>query len=76
MRVRCTVPRDPVNRWLDYGIDGYATSGRQLDGDQARVTHEYVFTHIPCEAGPAFCSLRDARGHTRRATMSFTILGC
>lgn len=55
IRVTCTVPRDARNRELEVGVGFYARESRQLDGEAARVTWEFVFEHIPCVADRAVC---------------------
>lgn len=57
IRVTCIVPRDARNRELEVGVYPYLSESRQLDGDAARVTWEFLFEHIPCAAERAVCLL-------------------
>ena len=73
----CHVPRDERNRVLDYGIVDYREhSQRQLDGEFAPVTWQFVMERIPCDVGPAYCSV--GRNDLTWTTVSETleIVGC
>lgn len=57
----CRVPRSPSNRWLDYGVYEYFSSGRQLDGDDSDpVQFTREIPALNCEGRDsveAFCEL-------------------
>lgn len=76
IRLRCMVPRDAANRWIDYGIEDVSSSGMPWEGEQAAVTRQVFIDHVPCGAGDAFCAVRRADGSVRRATTSLTVAGC
>lgn len=76
VRLRCTVPKDPANRWLDYGLDGYTGSGRQLDGAAAPVTYQVTVDHLPCDVGPAYCRLTRAGKPPVTATRAVLVAAC
>ncbi len=81
LRVTCTVPRHPDNRWLEIGVyyEGgvvYQSSLRQLDGESAPVTHTMYVTHMPCEAVVASCYLIPAVGPQARVVRAVEVVGC
>lgn len=76
LRLVCTVPRHPDNRWLTMGIPGYRTSGGDLDGEAAPITHTMFVTHVPCEVDEVVCEVTDALGRTYRAARPITVAGC
>ena len=81
LRLTCTVPRHPDNRWLVLGVyyEGsvvYQASERQLDGELAPVTHVMYVDHIPCDATVAQCYLLPSVGPQFRATQSVVVAGC
>lgn len=76
IRLRCAVPRDAANRWLEYGIEGVSSSGMPWEGEQAAVTRQVYIQHVPCGAGDAFCAVTRADGSTRRAVQTLTLAGC
>ncbi len=81
VRVTCTVPRHPDNRWLEIGVyyEGgvvYQSSLRQLDGDTAPITHTMLVDHMPCEAVVASCYLIPAVGPQARAVRAVEVVGC
>mgnify|MGYP001564618949 CR=1 FL=1 len=75
-RVRCSVSRQAENRWLEAGIEAYTSSGVQLDGEYAPVTHEFWFGHIPCDVRQAYCWVR--RNDSREAIVKapVRVVGC
>lgn len=75
VRLTCTVPRDPANRWLDYGVGEDTSSGRQLDGDQAPSVWTMYVRHVPC-ASAAWCIVRLNDGRSFRATTNLLVSGC
>lgn len=76
VRITCTVPRHPDNRWLTIGIPGYRTSGGDLDGASAPVTHTMYVEHVPCEAEEVVCEVTDALGKVYRAARPLVVAGC
>jgi hypothetical protein len=76
VRITCTVPKNPDNRWLKMGIDGYRTSTFQLDGDSAPITHSFIVQKVPCETPVAICVVEDNLGKTWTATRELGIAGC
>jgi hypothetical protein len=76
VRVTCTVPRDATNRGLTAAVVPYQSSYRQLDGDAARVTYEFLFEHIPCDAEMAICSLESQGREPIRDSLTIQIAGC
>lgn len=75
VRVTCTVPRHPDNRRLDVMLPGYTESSRTLDGEDSRVTWEFVFTHIPCEVETAVCRVVRITG-AANARAPISVQGC
>ncbi len=81
VRVTCTVPRHPDNRWLEIGVyygGGvvYQSSLRQLDGEAAPITHMMTVDHMPCETVVALCYLIPAVGRQYRAVRAVEVAGC
>lgn len=76
VRITCTVPHHPDNRWLTIGIPGYRTSGGDLDGASAPVTHTMYVEHVPCEAEEVVCEVTDALGKVYRAARPLVVAGC
>jgi hypothetical protein len=76
VRIRCTVPRHPDNRWEAAGIQNYTESGRQMDGEYAPITREIILDHVPCAAGDAYCALQRADGRIYIATSPLRLSGC
>ncbi len=76
IRLTCTVPRSPDNRWLNYGVAGYSYSMRQLDGEHAPVTFAAFVDHLPCGAADAFCDLTQAGERHTTVTAGITVAGC
>lgn len=75
VRIACQVPRQADNRWLEIALVPYRSSGVQLDGDQAPITHEVIYEHVPCAVTEADCILSTT---TRKhyATQTVLIAGC
>lgn len=81
VRVTCTVPQHPDNRWLVIGVyyEGgvvYQASERQLDGEAAPVTHVMTVTRVPCEAAVAQCYVIPAVGPQFRVNREITVGAC
>lgn len=76
MRVVCTVPKDAQNRGLTISVENYSSSFEQLDGDQSRVTHERLISHMPCDAGDVGCRLQTSGKPDAVAIQSIVIAGC
>lgn len=75
IRLTCRVAQDARNRWLEWGVDGYRSSRVQLDGDQARITHEWTIDRVPCDVGPPFCRLVRTDGEVS-VTAQLEVGGC
>lgn len=76
VRITCTVPKHPDNRWLKIGMDNYRTSTVQLDGDTAAITHVFLVSHVPCDTPIAVCVVEDNLGKTFTASRELVIAGC
>ncbi len=76
VRVTCRVPRHALNREVVWGFENYLADTRQLDGEESRITWEAFFTHMPCDAGNAFCEVKRADGTKARLTQHVEIAGC
>ena len=75
-RVTCRVTPNKDNCWLAFGIAGYATSGRQLEGEDAAETYSQLWDRVPCEATAAFCTVVRSDGKQDTAVEPITIGGC
>lgn len=75
MRVTCRAPRDPDNRWITFGLEGARSFGGSMEGAAAPVTWNLYLDHVPCGAGPAFCTVRQASGRERTVRQSIRVLG-
>jgi hypothetical protein len=75
LRVTCVVPRDARNRQLSVALSDYTSSSRQLDGDQARITHEFIFSHVPCVVEDAACQVVGTDG-SLIAKQHIEVVGC
>lgn len=75
MRITCKVPRRAENRKLAAGIANYTSTERQLDGEESRITWEFLFDHMPCGVGPAFCAV-SGTDRDQLATQPIEIAGC
>lgn len=76
LRLRCRIAPHPDNRLLEYGIQNVASSQRDLDGDQSRLTWEAPYPHIPCDAGSAYCAIYRINAGWLESRQPFTIAGC
>ena len=63
VRITCRVEPDANNRYLEWGLNDYRSSRVELEGADARRTHEWVITRVPCDPGAAFCRLRRVDEH-------------
>jgi hypothetical protein len=74
----CTVPRNAENRLLEYGVTDFRPgSQRDLDGERAAITWgPILIEHVPCDAGPAYCAVRDQYGRWTRAEQPINVAGC
>lgn len=68
VHLTCRVTPDAANRWLYWGIEDYRQSRVQLDGENARITHEWFINNVPCQ-GAAFCRVVQADGRVILETM-------
>ena len=76
LRLTCRVPRQAENRQLRYGIVNYMESGRDLEGENAKITWEAPFDHVPCGSSEAYCTVIRNDGTRDRAVMQFLMIGC
>lgn len=76
IRITCTVPPHPDNRWLTIAAPPYVSSGRQLDGSAEKTTHLFYVDHVPCEVEDVVCEVQDALGRTYRAARPIMVAGC
>lgn len=76
LQIRCRVEPHEQNRWLEYGVEDYTSSGRQLDGADAPITTTTFFDRIPCGVGVAFCNVTAQGGQVFRSVAHFTVGGC
>ncbi len=74
IRLTCRVPRDPDNRRLEYGVEGYTSSERQLDGEASRVTWDALIDHVPCGVERVFCEVTRADRKRVRATAPLVVV--
>jgi hypothetical protein len=76
IRVTCHTPRAADNRTLTIAIVGYQSSQVQLDGLEAPMTREVLFTHVPCETETAMCEVTTVAGVIEARTAAFEVAGC
>lgn len=74
LHIRCRVPPRADNIAVAWGVTDYLMSSRQLDGDQAPVTWESWFPHIPCEADEAVCAVFRTQRRSHVVRQSFTVI--
>jgi hypothetical protein len=75
--IYCIVPRHADNRRLWWGIQNYTSSERQLDGaDSPKFFGPFLFQHLDCDVGAAFCELARADGHHEIVVQPFEVAGC
>lgn len=73
----CHVPRHPDNRKLIFGITDFRdNSERDLEGERSMVTWKTLMTHVPCEAGDAYCIVVKSDGSRERVVSNLVISGC
>lgn len=73
--ISCTVPKHADNRTLYIGVVGWHSSGRQLDGEKAPITHRFEMKRlVPCgedeDHATAFCDLVFLPHHSQLATLN------
>lgn len=72
--ITCRVHPDPRNRELRAGIPDVAQSSRQLEGEDAPITHRFApITHIPCDADTAYCQVIRNDGSYATAKTTFLV---
>lgn len=76
VHLMCRVPQAEENREVEWGVAGWTSSTRSLEGLSARVTHESWLHHAPCHVGPAFCRVGRAGAKDRLVTVPFEVTGC
>ncbi len=74
-RVTCSVERNPKNRTLTVGIENERSSDVDLVANPW-VTHELWVRKVSCDAGDAFCVVKDNDGRTSRRVRAFSVMGC
>lgn len=76
VKVTCTVEPNAANRWLTMGVANYRWQGRQLEGEDAAITHQQTWDRVPCDSGPAFCLVQDANRKQHAAEADLLVVGC
>lgn len=71
--MRCWVPSDPENRYLQWGIADYRESTVELDGDKAARNYEWLIERVPCDAGRPFCRVIRAKGRDVLVTATLEV---
>jgi hypothetical protein len=74
--VTCHVPSFVNNRTVEIGIGEYASSTRPMDGDQAPITYQLLFEHLPCESVDAFCLVTRILGRPTMTRTPLTMAFC
>lgn len=74
--VVCRVPSDTRNRWLELGIDNYASSGVQLEGEDAAISHRMLFKSLPCGVTGAYCHMSRNDGSSDTVHAQIIVSGC
>ncbi len=70
----CKVPRNEANRRIEaLLLPDYSSSERQIDGEDAAITHRFTFSHVPPHVTTAACVLTDKYNNHRQATLSLQI---
>lgn len=75
IRLTCRVEPNDANRWLVLGLVDYRTSGVQLDGAQAAITHTVTYDHVPC-VDTAYCLLYENTGRQIQRVETVEVAGC
>jgi hypothetical protein len=75
--VTCRVPQAAAHREILWGIVGFASSARSMDGANAPTTYRQEFRRVPCDVEAAFCAVRSADRRWQRvvAPMRGTCVG-
>lgn len=76
VRLTCRVPRNAANRKLRAGFDQWTAYERDLEGEDAPVTWDRWFHHVPCAPGDAFCEVTTATGRTTRLVLPVNVIAC
>lgn len=76
IRVICHVPLDERNRWLTVGVENYLGSGQGLEGENAAITFEVPFDHMPCEATAVYCAVDRNDGTHDRVAQKIHMVNC
>lgn len=76
IRITCTVPRHPDNRWLSIIVPDVTSSNRQLDGEAEKITHVMTVPHIPCGVLVVACDVEDNLERHFTAVTQVTVAGC
>jgi hypothetical protein len=75
-RVTCTVPRAASNRGVTAVLENYRSMYDQLDGESARITHEFLFERIPCDIGDAMCILETSNEKPASVRQTIQVADC
>jgi hypothetical protein len=76
LRIRCTVPHNPDNRFVEAAIDDSQYSQRPLEGEFAAITNDFFFDHLQCVDDRASCAVRTMNRSDAVASLSITVVGC
>ena len=74
--VICSVPRQTDNRSIEAILNPYRASMRDLEGENAAITHRFEFSRIPCEVTEAVCRLTTNAGKSYIARQGLLVSGC
>lgn len=75
IRLTCKVAPHPDNRELQMGFDNWTESTRQLEGDRAPITYQFIRDRVPCDPGDAYCLLKRTNDGIIAKT-SIEVRGC
>lgn len=77
LRVECRLQRTSLNRMITLGVRDWTASTRQVDGAAAPITWTQIFAPVPCDVGPAFCTVtRAASQPALIVEQSIDVVGC
>jgi hypothetical protein len=78
VHLKVFVDRDPLNRAVDWAIDGenfFRSSGQTLEGDSAAAVFDIWYQHVPCGAYVVAVRVTRADGSHFDARDQFRLLG-
>lgn len=76
VQIRCRVQRREEHRKLVAGVVNLGSSEVQLDGERAPMQHLFVFGHLDCASGDAYCELSDSVRLLQRVAATVKVAGC